>query len=196
MEKILNDTFKQIEDITDVHEMTNVQLKRLIKKIEVDKDGNVDIYLRLLGDLGFFPSDLLLSNCWIPFSIHFPDDPVLGEYPLTYHSILLWKSNHRYTYPYISVAFSVIWQSANSIPSRTLHFHLLLCTLFGILSQHSQLLYFFAEEPDENIPVKSESILLHLQLFYLDNYLLLSHFFQSKPNAHTYFCKYELFFGF
>ena len=26
--------------------MTNVQLKRLIKKIEVDKDGNVDIYLR------------------------------------------------------------------------------------------------------------------------------------------------------
>ena len=32
MEKILNDTFKQIEDITDVHEMTNVQLKRLIKK--------------------------------------------------------------------------------------------------------------------------------------------------------------------
>ena len=52
MEKILNDTFKQIEDITDVHEMTNVQLKRLIKKIEVDKDGNVDIYLRLLGDLG------------------------------------------------------------------------------------------------------------------------------------------------
>ena len=36
MEKILNDTFKQIEDITDVHEMTNVQLKRLIKKIEVE----------------------------------------------------------------------------------------------------------------------------------------------------------------
>ena len=40
--KILNDTFKQIEDITDVHEMTNMQLKRLIKKIEVDKRGNVD----------------------------------------------------------------------------------------------------------------------------------------------------------
>ena len=28
------------------------QLKRLINKIEVDKDGNVDIYLRLIGDLG------------------------------------------------------------------------------------------------------------------------------------------------
>lgn len=32
--------------------MTNAQLKRLINKIEVDKDGNVDIYLRLIGDLG------------------------------------------------------------------------------------------------------------------------------------------------
>lgn len=49
---ILNSTFKQLEDITDVHEMTNAQLKRLIQKIEVDKDGNVDIYLRLIGDLG------------------------------------------------------------------------------------------------------------------------------------------------
>lgn len=52
MEAILNSTFKQLEDITDVHEMTNAQLKRLIQKIEVDKDGNVDIYLRLIGDLG------------------------------------------------------------------------------------------------------------------------------------------------
>ena len=63
MEKILNDTFKQIEDITDVHEMTNVQLKRLIKKIEVDKDGNVDIYLRLLGDLGLNESILVEDDC-------------------------------------------------------------------------------------------------------------------------------------
>ena len=52
LEAILNSTFKEMEDITDVHEMTNTQLKRLIKKIEVDKDGNVDIYLRLIGDLG------------------------------------------------------------------------------------------------------------------------------------------------
>lgn len=63
MEKILNDTFKQIEDIIDVHEMTNVQLKRLIKKIEVDKDGNVDIYLRLLGDLGLNESILVADKC-------------------------------------------------------------------------------------------------------------------------------------
>lgn len=32
---ILNNTFKEIEDITDVHQMTNQQLKRLIQKIEV-----------------------------------------------------------------------------------------------------------------------------------------------------------------
>ena len=52
LEAILNSTFKQLEDITDVHDMTYAQLKRLINKIEVDKDGNVDIYLRLIGDLG------------------------------------------------------------------------------------------------------------------------------------------------
>lgn len=52
LEAILSSTFKTMEDVTDVHEMTNMQLKRLIKKIEVDKDGNVDIYLRLIGELG------------------------------------------------------------------------------------------------------------------------------------------------
>lgn len=48
----MNSTFKQLEDITDVYEMTNAKLKRLIQKIEVDKEGNVDIYLRIIGDLG------------------------------------------------------------------------------------------------------------------------------------------------
>ena len=52
LEAVLNSTFKEMEDITDVREMTNTQLKRLIQKIEVDKEGNVDIYLRLIGDLG------------------------------------------------------------------------------------------------------------------------------------------------
>ena len=52
LEAILSSTFKEMEDITDVHEMTNTQLKRLINKIEVDKEGNVDIYMRLIGDLG------------------------------------------------------------------------------------------------------------------------------------------------
>ncbi len=52
LERVLQQTFQAIEDITDVRQMTNAQLKRIIQKIEVDKDGNVDIYLRLFGDLG------------------------------------------------------------------------------------------------------------------------------------------------
>lgn len=49
---IIQKTFDTIESITDIRQMTNTQLKQLIEKIEVDKDGNVDIYLRLLADLG------------------------------------------------------------------------------------------------------------------------------------------------
>lgn len=65
LEAILNNTFKTIEDITDVRQMTNVQLKKLIQKIEVDKGGNVDIYLRLLGDLGLDETILIpdASEC-------------------------------------------------------------------------------------------------------------------------------------
>ena len=59
LEGILNNTFKEIEDITDVRNMTNAQLKKIIQKIEVDKDGNVDIYLRLFGELGLNQSVLI-----------------------------------------------------------------------------------------------------------------------------------------
>lgn len=52
LEAVLNHTFKELEDISDVREMTNTQLKRIIQKIEVDKEGNVEIFLRLFGDLG------------------------------------------------------------------------------------------------------------------------------------------------
>ena len=46
----------------DVRQMTNAQLKRIIQKIEVDKDGNVDIYFRLLGDLGLDETVLIRNN--------------------------------------------------------------------------------------------------------------------------------------
>ena len=49
-ESILNRIFREVEDIADVHEMTNTQLKRVIQKIEVNNEGNVDIYLRTLSD--------------------------------------------------------------------------------------------------------------------------------------------------
>ena len=52
LENLLQQTFKEIENITDVRQMTNTQLKRIVHRIEVDKDGNVDIYLKLLNDLG------------------------------------------------------------------------------------------------------------------------------------------------
>ena len=60
LETILNSTFKQLEDITDVHEMTNAQLKRIIQKIEVDKSGNVEIFLNPLGEVG--PDKNVLIN--------------------------------------------------------------------------------------------------------------------------------------
>ena len=62
LEGVLQQTFKEIEDITDVRQMTNAQLKRIIQKIEVDKDGNVDIYLRLFGDLGLDETVLIRHN--------------------------------------------------------------------------------------------------------------------------------------
>ena len=62
LEAVLNSTFQQIEDIADVRQMTNEQLKRIIQKIEVDKDGNVDIYLRLFGDLGLNETVLIRDN--------------------------------------------------------------------------------------------------------------------------------------
>ena len=52
LEGILNRTFRSIEDITDVSQMTNAQLRKIIQRIEIDKDGNVDVYLRLIEELG------------------------------------------------------------------------------------------------------------------------------------------------
>ena len=62
LEAILQDTFRQIEDIADVRQMSNAQLKRIIQKIEVDSDGNVDIFLRLLGDLGLDETVLICND--------------------------------------------------------------------------------------------------------------------------------------
>ena len=55
-------TFKRIEDIVSVRDMTNEQLKQIVQKIEVDKEGNVDIYLRLFGDLGLDETVLISNN--------------------------------------------------------------------------------------------------------------------------------------
>lgn len=62
LEEILNATFKEVEDITDVRQMTNAQLRSIIKKIEVDKEGTVNIYLRLFDDLGLDDTVLINNN--------------------------------------------------------------------------------------------------------------------------------------
>lgn len=52
LERILNDTFREPENIADVRSMTNTQLKRIVSKILVDHQGHVEIYLKPLGEPG------------------------------------------------------------------------------------------------------------------------------------------------
>lgn len=52
LDELIKKTFDTIESISDFRELTNSQLKEIVEKIEVDKDGNVDICLRLFSDLG------------------------------------------------------------------------------------------------------------------------------------------------
>ncbi|MCL2253230.1 MAG: recombinase family protein [Lachnospiraceae bacterium] len=49
---ILNRTFKSYEDIITMDELTNTHLKQIIQKIQIDRHGNCNIYLRLFGDIG------------------------------------------------------------------------------------------------------------------------------------------------
>ena len=62
LEDVIKKTFKNIEDIASVRDMTNEQLKHIIQKIDVDRDGNIDIYLRLFGDLGLDENVLINDN--------------------------------------------------------------------------------------------------------------------------------------
>lgn len=62
LEDMVKRTFQRIEDITSVRDMTNQQLKQIIQKIEVDQEGNVDIYLCLFGDLGLDETVLISNN--------------------------------------------------------------------------------------------------------------------------------------
>lgn len=61
LEEILKATFEKVEDIADIRQMTNAQLKSIVKKIEVDKNGNVDIYIRHFDNLSL-DSTVLISD--------------------------------------------------------------------------------------------------------------------------------------
>lgn len=52
LDKIIEETYQSLENFTSVRNMTNAQLKKIIDKIIVDENGNVDIYLHLVRDLG------------------------------------------------------------------------------------------------------------------------------------------------
>lgn len=62
LEDILGKTFSGIEQITDVSAMSNAQLKKIINRIEVDKDGNIDIFLNLFSEIGLDKTFLISDS--------------------------------------------------------------------------------------------------------------------------------------
>ncbi len=59
LQALVEQSFANLEQITDLAQMSNTQLRRLVEKIEVDKTGQVDIYLKVLGE---FPDSVLLRD--------------------------------------------------------------------------------------------------------------------------------------
>ncbi|MEG2174455.1 MAG: zinc ribbon domain-containing protein, partial [Oscillospiraceae bacterium] len=62
LEKVLGSTFQDLESILSMDNMTNAQLKRIIDKIVVDEHGKIDVYLKLLSDIGMEQSVLVSTN--------------------------------------------------------------------------------------------------------------------------------------
>lgn len=62
LEKVLENTFKDIESLVDMENMTNVMLKRVVQKIEVNQYGNVDIYLKLFSEIGLGEKVLICND--------------------------------------------------------------------------------------------------------------------------------------
>lgn len=52
LQEIISDTVKSIESSSDLSSMTNAQLRKIINRITVDKDGKIDVYLNLIDELG------------------------------------------------------------------------------------------------------------------------------------------------
>ncbi len=51
-EEIIHNAIKDIETVLAVEDMTNAQLRRIVDRIEVDHSGNVDIFLKLVDEIG------------------------------------------------------------------------------------------------------------------------------------------------
>lgn len=54
LQMILADTFKEIEDISNLRAISNAQLRRVIDRIEVDRNGNVEVFLKLFRELRLY----------------------------------------------------------------------------------------------------------------------------------------------
>ena len=63
---MIDRVFQSLNNFLTVRNLNNGQLKRLISKVEVDKDGNVEVYLHLFNELlqGNVISDSLNGLKW------------------------------------------------------------------------------------------------------------------------------------
>lgn len=50
LDNILEKNIREIKTVMSVRDMNNVQLKNIIDRIEVDYEGNIDIYVKLLDE--------------------------------------------------------------------------------------------------------------------------------------------------
>lgn len=62
LEQVLSTTFATLESVLDMDTMTNVQLKQLVDKITVDETGKIDVYLKLLSDIGLDQTILIAQD--------------------------------------------------------------------------------------------------------------------------------------
>ena len=63
LEKELTRTIKTIDDILNNETVTNMTLKSIIDVIEVDDEGNIEVRLKLLNELGTKPTVLNWNDC-------------------------------------------------------------------------------------------------------------------------------------
>ena len=62
LQMILTETFKEIADISSLKNINNTQLKKVIDRIEVDQEGNVEIFLKLFKEIGLDETVLICND--------------------------------------------------------------------------------------------------------------------------------------
>ena len=63
LEETIYNTFKDLENILNMDNLTNASLKKIIDKIVVDERGNVNIYLKAFSDIGV-DKNVLISDSY------------------------------------------------------------------------------------------------------------------------------------